>query len=265
MAQNNTYLRKYSIILSFFLLFSFLSGKAAHPEEWEEKKSTHFIVYSQPNNTTARYLRKVIRKAEEYYKDITDYLGFVRFDFWKWEDRCKIYIYPDRQSYSRNSQLPGWSSGRVHIKTKEISTFVRKRKFLNYILPHELGHIVFREFVGFNKNIPLWLDEGIAVLQEKNRQAYIRTAKKLIQNDTYLTINQLSHIRRYQDISPKVFYSEAASIVEFLLKNFGRDHFVDFCRELRNESGWKEPLKSVYRFDNIAQFEQQWKNWLLDQ
>ena len=42
------------------------------------------------------------------------------------------------------------------------------------LLPHELGHIIFREFIGLESNCPSWLDEGVAMYQEKLKRKDIK-------------------------------------------------------------------------------------------
>ena len=254
------------VLIGFILLFAVQASAQTNTltatSDWKIEKSKHFIIHYQ--EASSGYISKVKRYAEHYYKSITDYLGFRRFNFWTWEKRCKIYLYPGRAQYLSTTNAVPWSKGGVHVISKEIITYVGKEQFLNYVLPHEMGHIIFREVVGYEKSLPLWIDEAVAILQEKNRQKYLRTAKKLVDEGEYIPLEKLSQIRSYQGISPNTFYSESASIVDFLLREFGRKTFVVFCRRLRDGEIWKKALLATYKFKDLEGLEKAWANSLLN-
>jgi hypothetical protein len=238
-----------AISLPWYALF-------AQENEWSTKKSKHFIIYYQ--QTPTEYISKVIGSAEHYYKSITDYLGFRRFNFWTFDRRCKIYLYPNQEKYLEDTQPAPWSKGGVHVIRKEIFTYVREDEFFDYVLPHEMGHIIFREIVGFDKKLPLWIDEGVALLQEKDRERYLAKACRLAREKSYIPLNRLSRIRGYQKVEPLVFYSESASLMEFLLEEFGRERFITFCRRLRDGGEWRESLLGTYNFENLNELEEAW-------
>ncbi len=238
------------------------SGTLADTSDWNIKKSKHFIIYYREDPTS--YINQVSRKAEHYYKSITDYLGLRRFKFWTWDKRCKIYLYPGRQEYLSKTSSVSWSQGGVHVVRKEIASYVHEEEFLDYVLPHEMGHIIFREMIGFDKKLPLWLDEAVAVLQEKDRRSYLAIARKLVKEGSYIPLDELSGIRNYKSIDEQtVFYSESASIIDFLLNEFGRDDFVIFCRRLRDGEEWEKALLRTYRFEDLKELQEAWVSHLL--
>jgi len=263
--------RKTLLLLCFFLFTGGLSARAdtlvplrtqAGTSDWNIKKSKHFIIHYR--EAPKEYISKVKRCAEHYYRSITDYLGFRRFNFWTWDERCKIYLYPNRREYLKETPSVSWSRGGVHIIRKEIATYVEKEEFLDYVLPHELGHIVFREVVGFDKKLPLWIDEAVALLQEKDRQKYLAAARELVREGRHIPLEALSKIRSYKRVSPLTFYSQSASIVEFLLEEFGRGRFITFCRRLRDGKDWKKALLGTYRFEDLSALEEAWVDSLID-
>ena len=80
----------------------------------------------------------------------------------------------------------------------------------------------------FDKELPLWLDEAVAVLQEKERERYLAAARKLLKQGSYIPLGKLSKIRNYEQVSPLLFYSQSASIIDLLLEKFGRENFIIF-------------------------------------
>ena len=250
-------------IFLFFLLASIVSIKTFALADvmvsyWQDKKSQHFIIYYQA--VPLDYVDSVIDKAEKYYNDIVDELGYSRFDFWSWDNRAKIYLYNSSEEYLRDTGRMIWSGAMVNIKKRTIKTFINQGMFIDSILPHEMAHIIFREFIGLGVRLPLWLDEGVACSQEKiYLSERLQFAKHLVKSNMHIPIKRLSEISDYNLVVPKVFYAEAASLIVFLLEGFGQEKFLDFSRRLRDDHiGWLETLLDTYRFSDIEDFETQW-------
>jgi len=229
----------------------------AQSQPWDNiEKSKHFIIYYQ--QAPAEYINRLTAETEHYYSNITDYLGFKRFDFWLWDNRCKIFLYSDMEQYLESTGAASWSRANVQVVKKEISTYIWQEMFFDTILPHEIGHIIFREFVGYGKQLPLWLDEGVACMQEFESKERLAVAKSLVKMGLHTRLEELSKIRGEVMIIPFIFYSESASLVDFLLRAFGRGKFVEFCRGLRDEQDWQTALKNTYKFKDLGEFERLW-------
>ncbi len=231
-------------------------------DRWNTFKSTHFIIFYK--NAPEDFVKLVTDKAEDYYDRIAEGLGFRRFNFWLWDDRAKVYIYDDAKTYYAATGQPGWSAGVVVPKYKLIQTFSYANNFLVTILPHEMGHIIFREFVGFNNpGIPLWLDEGVASYQEKSRYSSSNAfILRTIERGEFMDLKKLSRFSILSDLDSKIaniFYAESFSLVDFLIKEFGRDKFVLFCQNLRNRRNLEESIRVVYNFATISEFDQAWQ------
>ena len=241
------------------VIFLFHHSVDAEIGQWKVVKSSHFFIYYQ--NASPEYIRRVAKEAENNYRSITEYLGFNRFDFWTWDNRCKIYLYENQADYQSRTGVVSWSRGNVNVIKKEISTYIWQEEFFDAILPHEMGHIIFREFVGFGRDVvPLWLDEGVACCQERNIQERLRVAKFLVDLDLYIPLEELSNITKVNLIMPFIFYSEAAGVTDFILEKFGRENFVNFCRNFRYDKkiGWKEALLRTYKLRNLEELEEKW-------
>lgn len=250
----------------FFIVF-ILTVTCLAAEDWQVAKSTHFIVYFREGLND--FSEKVIEDAEDLYDEIADYLGFRRYNFWLWDNRAKIYIFSDAQDYQRSTQQPSWSGGYVVPQEKKIMTYPLEKFFFVTVLPHEMAHIIFREFVGFkNESIPIWLDEGIAGSRERLRRTQTqRVIKSAIINNKFINLKNLQLVNP-RDISNNeiidIFYAESISIVDFLLKEYGKDSFVFFCRELRDKKNFLAALSSAYHFENIEQLDAAWQDYLND-
>lgn len=251
------------IVLSIFLIgiIFFPKLSLAQTKEWQLKKSKHFIVYYK--QAPINYVNSLVSKAEYYYKNITYSLGYKGFDFWTWENRCRIYLYPNRETYLNITGANEWSRAHVNIKEKEINTYIGQDAFFDIILPHEMAHIIFREFVGFNKRLPLCLDEGLACFQEVDNFTRRRIAQEIIKRDLYIPLEKIFKIGKsdFQKVKPVIFYSQCFSIIDFLLERYGRNRFTSFCRQIRDGKDWKDALAESYQFSDLTELENQWINF----
>lgn len=255
-------------ILYLTISFGFLcTNYCAGQTEWKIEKSSHFIVYYK--QAPEDFIKRVISSSEDYYQKIASDLGFNRFNFWLWDERSKIYIYNDALDYQLATGQPDWSGGNASVRDKVISSFPYARDFFETVLAHEMGHIIFREFVGFdNYAVPLWLDEGVASYQEKSKygQADI-LVRKAIESGKFIPLERLpQHGGQFSmpANTAGLFYAESFSAVDFLIKKFGKDKFVNFCRGLRDKRNFDSALASSYPFNYTGQMQQAWKEYLVN-
>lgn len=252
-----------SVLLIFTSLIMPVSAQVTS-SFWQAKKSQHFIVYYQ--EAPVSFVDELTYKAEDYYNSIMEELGFRRFDFWSWDNRAKVYLFNNSHDYLDETHSVAWSGAQVSIKNRVIKTFIGQEFFLDSMLPHEMAHIIFREFIGLNINLPLWIDEGVACSQEKNSLALrMQTAKVLVKKNSYLKFDKLSELHDSSSIQPDVFYSESASIIVFLLTKYDKESFLNFSRKLRDGIEWKKAIFDSYHFTSLEEFEAAWKDFLLNQ
>jgi hypothetical protein len=240
----------------------------AETGDWANTKSTHFIVYYK--NAPDNFIKQLTDGAEGYYNSITSELGFVRYDFWLWDQRAMIYIYDDAKTYQIATGQPAWSGGCAFIEEKKICTFADAKRldFFDTTLPHELGHIIFREFVGFdNYAVPSWLAEGVASYHQKTKYSDAdRIVRASINTGSFIDLERLSGLypQSMAENQVTLFYMESVSIIDYLLKRFGKENFALFCQNLRDKKDLKSALAYVYSFGSIQELEQAWKKYLIN-
>jgi len=252
-------------ILSVCTIIILLSAVPIYAEEWKEHKGRHFVIYYQ--SAPIDFVEEVEKTAEQYYEEITRDLGFTRYKGWTWDERAQIYIYDDSQSYVEEGRQAQWSHGSAQTKTKVIRTFPTAHGFFDSTLPHELGHIIFREFVGFKAEIPLWFEEGIAMYQEKAKRFGAHNAVIDARNNGYfIPLKELSITQLTRNTDQKIvtlFYAESASVVYYMINELGKYRFVQFCRKLSEGGPFEWALKSVYvRFKNYDDLNKAWLRYL---
>jgi len=249
-------------------LFAFLLSAACSVSaapEWQKIGSTHFFVYYRDS---ADFAEKVSREAEEDYSAITADLAYEKRDnFWLWNDRVSIYIYRDRNDFLSQTLSPEWSAGFASYKRKEIATFAGSEEFLKSLLRHEMTHLLFREFIGFEKDPPLWLNEGLAQWEERGkREGSLRLVRRLRDQNRLISLTALvrMEIRNVADGGEAdEFYAESVSVVEYLIHSQGADKFRLFCGQIRDGKTLDDALRFTYpdSIRNITELESGWKQY----
>ena len=274
----------------FFFLFVFSFRLESLGQDWKQLSSEHFFVYfTQDDN----FAKDVLYKAEGYYKDIASDLGYPRYSqFWTWENRAKIYIYPDRDAYLKATGQPNWSEGMADYRYRQIISYAWSKGFVDALLPHEMAHLIFRDFVGFKGEIPLWLDEGVAQWSEEAKRRQIKAiAKQLFEKDSLMSLKDMMHLDirkvtqkdggvRVSSLRLKAgkgeiillstdklittYYIQAVSLVDFLIGRYGSYSFTDFCRQLREGKSLEEALKYAYPnyLGSLQELEERWREYL---
>ena len=236
-------------ILSGFLIAGIvLSVAGAGIKDFSEEKSDHFVVYFK--DIPGDFVANVLEYCERYYEELTEKLGFKRFDYWTWEKRAKVYIYPDKETFEKETKQPGWAGGVASYAEKTIWTFPHESGFFDTLLPHEIGHIVFREVVGSHNNVPLWLEEGVAsYLEQAKRIGAEKTALDALMDKTFISYKTLEKIdeltlRTMGDVN--LFYAESTCLVNYLIEKYGIEAFNNFCQKLKDGKSLDDALSFAY-------------------
>ncbi len=128
---------------------------------WHYRQTEHFIVYYEDIIQS----KIVADRAEYYYEKITYDLNCERKIYWP--DKCEIFIVPSEKKWQEYMQqfLQRFDHiGGFVPRTgeKEIYLCALSLPYLSVSFPHELTHLIFREFA-HGERIPLWLNDGLAI------------------------------------------------------------------------------------------------------
>ncbi len=73
----------------------------------------------------------------------------------------------------------------------------------------------------------------------------------------------------YKDTKPEtveLFYAESASVVNFMMTEFGPVHFSQLCRALKDRLRFEEALAKVYiSVKNLEDLNKRWKAFVEEQ
>lgn len=212
----------------------------------------------------------MLQRAELYYNKVAAHIGYSRYqDFWTWDERVKIVVYANQSVFTKETGLPPWSKGgAIHekrfFKSRAIITFKQEQGFLDGFLPHEIAHLIFKDFTGNRSDIPLWFEEGIAQLQERGKkEAANQMLKKFVAKDYYFSAEGLyrADIRHEMNsVKVAIFYAQSVSMVDFLISKYGSESFMTLCSHLKRGKSLKKAIILAYQpsINSLSEFEKRW-------
>jgi hypothetical protein len=208
-------------------------------------------------------------KIEEYYDIPTD-LGLGESDFWT-KDKVHIYIYDTPHQYAKATGKPSWTSGYGEFKTRTIYSHKNVEHLIDAVIPHELTHLVFADFMDFSNNYPKWLSEGLAMYEEtKYCKAYIDNYKNILEQmkkGKYFSLDELTKIDISKEKRIEVvhfWYVQSMSVVTYLIDVYGRGRLYTFCKNLREGMNLEEALEDAYspHIKSLPELTGRWLNYI---
>ena len=137
---------------------------------------------------------------------------------------------------------------------------------MNSLLVHEIAHLIFRDFVGFKSDVPLWLDEGVAQWASDGlADILLDTRRELlpaaILSGRYLDLANLKHRFPGDKNGLILAYEQSKSIVEYISRTYGRQGVLDLLELLRQGNELEVAVEKSFgiAFD---QLEARWREHL---
>jgi len=259
-------LKIFSVLLCVGVLLAGTSFAEDIHSSWQQMKGQYFVVYYRAD-VPEDFVQMTMDTSQEEFKRVTDNLGITNNEEWALEKQVKIYIYSDKDDFVKNGGQATWAHGVAFAQAKTIKLYPDPQGFFDTLLPHELGHIIFRDYIGYTASVPLWFEEGVAIYQEKaKRLGAKKQVKETIENGQFIPLSQLSGVRLYKNSKDQVvdlFYAESASAIYYMITELGEQEFYMLCRELKNNTPFTAALHKTYlRFKGIDELNQAWVDYL---
>ena len=132
---------------------------------------------------------------------------------------------------------------------------------------HELTHLYFDPFF-LPKLSPLWLSEGMAVYMQvyatQRRPSYVEAClRQIVQTGKVIPFEQMMSAETLKDYprdQAELWYTQAYSVVDYLLNTRSRDEFYKMCEELKNGSPIYQALYRAYGmpFNKVSTLQNVW-------
>jgi hypothetical protein len=237
--------------------------------QWNETVSPHFVVKHEAPFTPSGMTLQLEKMHNRLRIDL------AMFAPWMAKERVRLYLYKGQKSYLGGEfDPPGWSNGIAQYEEKLIATFESQGKEkLNEVIAHEMTHLLFEGYWGeANKRPPAWLNEGLAMLEERGdktdgpRSEWYRAMSMFFTRKPYafqdfLQMNPGRDLGGNQD-KVTLWYVQAYSLVFFLYRKHSRLQFFNFCRMIRDGSTLQDAFGKIYRVRSVKSLEKAWRAWL---
>jgi hypothetical protein len=196
----------------------------------------------------ATFSRELMDTCEEGLARLTQDIGTYP------ERPINIYIYASDDDLKGAMIFPQeWTGGVAFTAFSTIAIGIAPSE-LDWgrgALVHELTHLVVHQatFSPYGQ-LPLWLDEGLAMYNEGELDPVLRSyLEDAISKDELISVRSLcSPFSAYSE-KASLSYAQSYSLVEYLLDNYGQDSMLDLLAILKEGSTYDEALIEVYGFD----------------
>jgi len=203
------------------------------------------------------FARELMDACEEGLARLTQDIGTYP------ERPIKIYIYASTGDLQGAMIFPQeWSGGVAFTEFSIIAIGIPPSEldWGKRALVHELAHLVVHQatFSPYGQ-LPLWLDEGLAMYSEGELDLVLRSyLQEAVLEDELISVRSLCSPFSAEPEKAYLSYAQSYSLVEYLLDNYGQDRMLDLLALLKQGSTYDEALTEVYGFD-IAGLDARWR------
>jgi hypothetical protein len=134
-------------------------------------------------------------------------------------------------------------------------------RVLDSVLPHEVTHMVFASH--FRAPLPRWADEGGATNVEciSERAKHQKMLVRFLQTGRGIAFNQMFAMTEYPpDVMP--LYAQGQSVVDFLIQQGGRRHFVAYMEDGMKTGDWGGATQRHYGIGDLGALQTTWVAWV---
>jgi len=147
-----------------------------------------------------------------------------------------MYLFKDNETWQEflkgnPDNTIHWAAGFAVPDVAEIYVYVMDKRtdLRNNLLPHELTHIIHKNYIGIYNYQPVWLSEGLARCQEKDG---LKEAKRLVGNlsdNEVIPLSKLASmdVRKYSGGVVSIFYAESALLVDVIREKYGQRKILE--------------------------------------
>jgi len=235
------------------------------PSPMAKRETFHFVIHCNDEKLTD----EIALKVEQYYVIPTD-LGLDEGNFWM-KDKVHIYIYDTPQEYFQVTGRDSWTSGYSKFKRRSIYAYKDIDHLIDAVIPHELTHLVFANFMEFSDNYPKWLTEGLAMYEEtKYCKAYLNNYQKILnqmKQGKYFSVDALTKINISGEKNIELihfWYVESLSLITYLIDGYGRGRLYTFCKNLKEGMELNKAIENAYspEIKNLPELTGLWLNYI---
>ena len=218
----------------------------------------NYLIYREENPVTSTIKTTLDTIHGNLMLDLTPFTILIK------PNKILVMIFGGKDSYGEFTKLPPWSGAASDLRADTM--YVVEGKSFYPLSVHELTHLYFDGY--FLPTIsPLWLSEGMAVYMQihttKQKPSWVdRSMKRIVAGDIIpldkMTVTE--DLNSYSTPEAELWYTQAYSLVEYLLTKRTRDEFYKFCNEIKGNTPLHQALYRAYGmpFTKVSVLENVW-------
>ncbi|MBO7237906.1 MAG: hypothetical protein J6U96_01270, partial [Elusimicrobiaceae bacterium] len=179
-------------------------------------------------------------------------------------NKILVMLFENKNSYMGFTKRPAWSGAASDLRADTM--YVLEGPNFYPLSVHELTHLYFDGY--FLPSIsPLWLSEGMAVYMQiyatRQKPAWVDTGIRRILSGQYISLEDLFDMDSLASLTTQqaeLWYTQAFSVVDYLLNSHSRDEFYRFCNELKAGTPVYQALYRAYGipFNKVSVLQNVW-------
>lgn len=228
------------------------------PPGFMSDETFNFLIYRE-KSLVSESVKKVLDNIHgNLMLDLTPFTLVMK------PNKILVMLFGDRNSYMTYTERPAWSGAASDIKADTM--YILEGEGFYPLSVHELTHLYFDGF--FLPAIsPLWLSEGMAVYMQihttKQKPPWIENSITRILNGEFIAMEQMAEMEDLKGLSTgqaELWYTQAYSLMDYLLNERSRDEFYKFCNELKKGVPIHQALYRAYGmpFNKLSTLQNVW-------
>lgn len=218
----------------------------------------NYLIYREKNPVTANIKTVLDTIHGNLMLDLTPFTVLVK------PNKILVMLFASKTSYHDFTHLPSWSGASSDLQSDTM--YMIEGPSFYALSVHELTHLYFDGY--FLPTIsPLWLSEGMAVYMQiyasKQKPSWIDHSMRRILAGQIIPFEEMTtteDLNSYDTAHAELWYTQAYSVVDYLLNNRTRDEFYKFCNELKNKTPLHQALYRAYGmpFNKVSVLQNVW-------
>jgi tetratricopeptide (TPR) repeat protein len=201
----------------------------------------HFQLSFVDNDQVATIATAILETLEEAYVELGSELSYYP------DVSVPVLIYSHRD-FSAVTNSPDWAGavydGKIRLPIGGLS---QMNDQLEAVLYHEYAHVLVHYRT--NRNVPVWLNEGLAELAGRRRFSPPLTQLQMaIEHNRLIGWDDLAKpFTGFSEDRALLAYEQSYSLVRFLVESFGWHKISELLERLGKQQQWQIALADVYR------------------
>jgi hypothetical protein len=249
-------MKKSILILAVFFAFITIIG-CGLVESRVARFSTDFKVLASDDRIL--YEKGAEALAEETARHLSQATKTVESrQFGTFKEPIKIYAFADTKSFAKFANVPEVVKGASTRNEVYLSgQLLKKMGEVQGILTHELSHVQLLQTLGtvtFNRTLPRWFREGLAIYVADGGGATNATEKETIEQ--FLQGNHFApktegalfnfNLPGSKGLEPKIFYRQSGMFVQFMARNHSK-RFEALVKSLQEGKNFKAQFAECFK------------------